>query len=1035
MKRVLILLGAAASLLLLLPFLVLVLVAGTSSYVAACQQWADSQPLAGTSSSQVTLTQANIKTGMPARAFAGDLQRAAAGSPDFITLNEVGHRSRAQLTPPGYDSFRGERTVWQRETPVLWRSDAWTLVESGTELMHQRASRLGTRYANWATVRSTTSGETVSVISVHPSPLGVPAGDQLQRQYLDRLDRLIQQLNSAGPVLIGGDLNMHHPRRAGFIADRLSGSGVRSTFEVLGEPAGGWATHRGGGVIDYVLSTPDAPPVSHTTADLPTSDHRMISATLELTTSVDLPAGASQPTAGLSTSQTKNAATVFAVGQQRGISERGIVIALATARQESGFKIYANDGTGDLAPDQRGIARSMGLPHEAVGRDHGSLGLFQQQWPWWSPSMEQLMEPAPSAGLFYDALLKVPRWESMEITQAAQAVQRSAYPDAYADDAAVAQQLYDHFAGSRTTSATTVATSGGAGGTGLGAVTSSGDFEALGLTAEEQEACAELVGMPTNLSCPPTGLAAEEGLTPDALLVLRCVDQQFGRHTYHGVGQRAANSASDHPSGRGVDVMIENWQNRSGISEGDQIGEWVRTHSTELGVTYVIWRAKIWSVDRADEGWRPYGHPSGAADPTSAHMDHVHVSVHGNQGTGFAAATGGSTVVYPVPATMADRNRDNWGRSGSNWARGHTGTDFSVPCGTPVLASHAGTVQIETDQGWSGPQLVKVSMGPGQLTTWYAHMQRVTVRAGATVAAGQQIGEVGSEGNSTGCHLHFEVHLKGGSIYGPDNTDPTAWLAQNVGRTLGGGATRVASLNVLGHSHTAPGGNKASWPNSGQRIRGASQRLNAAQVEIAGLQEFEKPQARAFLQLNSGRWDVYPRPSVRGHTSDAVAWRTDKWNLVRAERIAIPYFGGRPNPMPYVLLRSKATGQQVWVGSFHNPASTRGPAQQWRNQAVRKQADLANRLGATGIPVIFTGDMNDHARYYCDTVRASALRAAAGGTPNPCRAPNNAGIDWVMGDQRVQFSGYRNDTSLKGARIADHPLVSAGVTFAGGPPV
>src|SRR3546814_10508747 len=61
-------------------------------------------------------------------------------------------------------------------------------------------------------------------------------------------------------------------------------------------------------------------------------------------------------------------------------------------------------------------------------------------------------------------------------------------------------------------------------------------------------------------------------------------------------------------------------------------------------------------------------------------------------------------------------------------------------------------------------------------------MQSVSVSRGQTVAAGEPIGQVGKEGNGSGCHLHFEVHLKNGSIYGPDNVYPSTWLAENASK-------------------------------------------------------------------------------------------------------------------------------------------------------------------------------------------------------------------------------------------------------------
>jgi hypothetical protein len=133
------------------------------------------------------------------------------------------------------------------------------------------------------------------------------------------------------------------------------------------------------------------------------------------------------------------------------------------------------------------------------------------------------------------------------------------------------------------------------------------------------------VGGPGLGECPPSGSPAEAGLTPNALLALRCVNAHFGPHAYAGVGDRPSNPTSDHPHGRAVDIMIENWSNASGIAEGTAIAEWLRAHAEQLGITYIIWRARIWST--GDPAWRPYGHPSGATDPTSADLDHVHASV------------------------------------------------------------------------------------------------------------------------------------------------------------------------------------------------------------------------------------------------------------------------------------------------------------------------------------------------------------------------------------------------------------------------
>lgn len=131
------------------------------------------------------------------------------------------------------------------------------------------------------------------------------------------------------------------------------------------------------------------------------------------------------------------ALAIIGEGRRRGISPKGIQIAIATALVESGLKNYANSN----------VPESMGIPHDAVGSDHDSVGLFQQRCPMWGPA-EVLMNPSASAGLFYDHLetldynsdAHTPGWY-------AQAVQRSAFPDRYDQRFGDAVALYDRLAG------------------------------------------------------------------------------------------------------------------------------------------------------------------------------------------------------------------------------------------------------------------------------------------------------------------------------------------------------------------------------------------------------------------------------------------------------------------------------------------------------------------------------------------------------------------------------------------------------------
>ena len=127
------------------------------------------------------------------------------------------------------------------------------------------------------------------------------------------------------------------------------------------------------------------------------------------------------PVAGLDQAQTDNAATIVDVARRRGLPRRAMVVALATAMQESNLRNAASSAVPD----------SLGYQHQGVEVDHDSVGLFQQRPSQGWGTVAQLMDPVYAAGVFLDRLVQVPGWESMSVTAAAQAVQRSAFPGAY----------------------------------------------------------------------------------------------------------------------------------------------------------------------------------------------------------------------------------------------------------------------------------------------------------------------------------------------------------------------------------------------------------------------------------------------------------------------------------------------------------------------------------------------------------------------------------------------------------------------------
>jgi hypothetical protein len=274
-------------------------------------------------------------------------------------------------------------------------------------------------------------------------------------------------------------------------------------------------------------------------------------------------------TVTLDLEQAENAALITAVSIDRGMPARAATIALATAYQES--KLY-NLESGD--------------------RD--SLGLFQQRPSQGWGTRAEIQDPYYSANAFYDELQKLDDYESMRVTVAAQRVQRSGFPEAYADHEADARVLASALTGN----------------------------------SPHTFSC-RLGGTPDTASAKLTGT----GLTKRAEVVRREVEEVFDDPPLGGFAPGGVQSGhmegSAHYDGRAVDIFVRP------VSADNKVRGWAIAHylvaqADRLNIKTVIFDARIWTAgSKSGDGWRRYTPPESSGDRAILeHRDHVHVDVY-----------------------------------------------------------------------------------------------------------------------------------------------------------------------------------------------------------------------------------------------------------------------------------------------------------------------------------------------------------------------------------------------------------------------
>lgn len=265
--------------------------------------------------------------------------------------------------------------------------------------------------------------------------------------------------------------------------------------------------------------------------------------------------------------QAESAAIIVGVAVRRGLPARAATIALATAYQESGLRNLAHG-------------------------DRDSLGLFQQRPSQGWGTATQVRDPHYSAAKFYDALVKVKNYQKLAVTVAADRVQRSAFPNAYADHEADARVLASALTGQSKAS--------------------------FSCTVDTASLPAEVMG--------------KSGLTPRAETVRKDLAATFGKLSTGGYQPGGVTTGhmegSAHYEGRAVDIFVKPISTANTV-RGWALAQYLVARAEMLGIRTVIFSDKIWtSGGRSDSGWRDYTAPDRPGNKdTLRHLDHVHVDV------------------------------------------------------------------------------------------------------------------------------------------------------------------------------------------------------------------------------------------------------------------------------------------------------------------------------------------------------------------------------------------------------------------------
>ncbi len=265
-----------------------------------------------------------------------------------------------------------------------------------------------------------------------------------------------------------------------------------------------------------------------------------------------------------------------------------------------------------------------------VGGDRDSTGWLQQRPSQGWGTAEQIADPSYAAEAFYTALRRVQGWTDMTPNDAAQAVQRSGYPNAYARWETTSRELAQAVGIDLTRSGDaygdgSVSISGGGG---SGGATVCPDTPGTALT-DTGRPLLGLWGWEQATVLDPT--TRRGYLTPRTAALVEAIQSSgLSYPSMYCWDEHAYNPRSDHSRGKACDISYSSgWPTPEQVAAGNQMANWLIAGAAYSGVNYIIWQGQIWYARTGK--WQAYNGAGGLYNvntPSGGHFDHVHVSVY-----------------------------------------------------------------------------------------------------------------------------------------------------------------------------------------------------------------------------------------------------------------------------------------------------------------------------------------------------------------------------------------------------------------------